>query len=98
MKLKNEDHLDHCPCCSTGDYSELFSDKKSEKRTNLRMGFLYFFAITISSINGYATLLACFISLMLILYFLYKKNFDLVKRSIFLLLFCLLGFLVNRFL
>lgn len=98
MKLKHEEHLDHCPCCSTGDYSELFSSKKSEKRTNLRMGFAYFFAITISCINIYFNLFVAFISLSIILYFLYKKNYDLTKRSIFLLIFCLLGFLVYKFL
>lgn len=97
MELKHEEHLDHCPCCSTGDYSELFSDKKSEKRTNLRMGILYFIILVLSSINKYFTLISLIISICIIAYFFYKKDKDLLKRSLFLIIFCIIGYLVIKF-
>lgn len=97
MELKHEEHLDHCPCCSTGDYSELFSDKKSEKRTNLRMGILYFIILVLASINKYFTLISLIISICIIAYFYYKKDKDYLKRSLFLIIFCIIGYLVIKF-
>ena len=96
MKLKHEEHLDHCPCCSTGDYSELFSKKKSDKRTDLYMGFAYFFFLIFSTFNFYLALFMSFISIITMLYFIIKKEKNLFFRSIFLLLFCVLGIIFAK--
>lgn len=96
MKLEHEHDLDHCPCCSTGDYSELFSKKKSEKRTNLRMGILYFIFICLSAINTYITATAIVISCIIIAYFGIKKDKDHFIRSLFLIVFCILGYVIKK--
>lgn len=90
--LHCENNVDRCPC-STGDYSELFSKTKSNKRTDLRMGIFYFFVLIFSAINKYLFIVSLIVSILTVIYFIIKKDKNMFFRSIALIVFCIIGML-----
>lgn len=88
----DEKHIDRCPC-STGDYTELFSNTKSEKRTDLRMGIIYFIALILSTYNRNLAYLTSFIAFISVIYYIIKKDRNMVLRCLAIPLFCLVTFI-----
>lgn len=79
-----------CSCCSTGDYSEIFSDIPSEKRDNQRMGILYFIFLVMATFNMYLGIFLLFVPF---IFMIYKKKFSF--RILFLVVFTIIGIICN---